>query len=383
MCILALVDPPAGLRYAAGHARHRHRERTGRYAAGRRRLGHRHHGRADRRCRRCRARCPPEGASVIDAAGKIVVPGGIDPHTHLAHSIMSHPEDPARRWGPRTTRAAWPTAALPPTSTSPTCSRAPSIQEAIERRAARWKGNSHTDYAFHVTLCGALDLEVFDQIPDAIKAGLPELQGLHHQHPAAAPQAHGQHIDFGRIGFAMEKVAATWRDHGRPRRGRRPRAVQLRAVPRRRTDGRRQHASGPHQALRAARFRRTTALARAMAPPSTSSTPRRGGRRGHRRGSGAWASRSTARRCTSTLLQRRVLQEAARVLLPHLPSLKFPEDQRGALERPGARRAADPGHRRVPDLAGEEAARAGPSTTSPAATSAPKRAWASPGARAS
>src|SRR5438034_11674701 len=33
---------------------------------------------------------------VIDATGKVVVPGGIDPHTHLAHPIMSHPDEPGR-----------------------------------------------------------------------------------------------------------------------------------------------------------------------------------------------------------------------------------------------------------------------------------------------
>src|SRR5687767_13499817 len=39
-------------------------------------------------------------ANVIDATGKIVVPGGVDPHCHLAHSIMSHPEDPGLTMGP-------------------------------------------------------------------------------------------------------------------------------------------------------------------------------------------------------------------------------------------------------------------------------------------
>src|SRR5512134_3459950 len=43
---------------------------------------------------------PTEGAQVIDAAGKVVVPGGVDPHTHLAHPIMSHPDEPAITMGP-------------------------------------------------------------------------------------------------------------------------------------------------------------------------------------------------------------------------------------------------------------------------------------------
>src|SRR5436305_3843537 len=43
---------------------------------------------------------PRDGARVLDAAGKIVVPGGIDPHTHLAHAIMSHPDQPSATLGP-------------------------------------------------------------------------------------------------------------------------------------------------------------------------------------------------------------------------------------------------------------------------------------------
>ena len=64
-----------------------------------------------------------------------------------------------------------------------------SIQAAIEQRAARWKGNSHVDYAYHITMSGALDLKIFEQIPEAIRAGYPELQGLHDQRAAAPSQA--------------------------------------------------------------------------------------------------------------------------------------------------------------------------------------------------
>src|SRR5512145_3045372 len=90
---------------------------------------------------------PLEGARVIDAAGRVVVPGGVDPHTHLAHPIMSHPEEPAITMRPEG-----------------------EIPSVLEQRAARWKGNSHVDYAFHITLAGALPLSVFEQIPEAIRA---------------------------------------------------------------------------------------------------------------------------------------------------------------------------------------------------------------------
>src|SRR5512134_2115169 len=43
---------------------------------------------------------PRAVARLLDAAGLIVVPGGIDPHTHLAHAIMSHPDQPAATLGP-------------------------------------------------------------------------------------------------------------------------------------------------------------------------------------------------------------------------------------------------------------------------------------------
>src|SRR5260370_17261225 len=43
---------------------------------------------------------PTDAARVIDAVGQIVSPGGVEPHAHLAHGIMSHPEQPSITLGP-------------------------------------------------------------------------------------------------------------------------------------------------------------------------------------------------------------------------------------------------------------------------------------------
>src|SRR5438046_10320303 len=41
-----------------------------------------------------------EAGRVIDATGKVVVPGGSDPHTHLAHPIMSPTDERGLTLGP-------------------------------------------------------------------------------------------------------------------------------------------------------------------------------------------------------------------------------------------------------------------------------------------
>src|SRR5262245_21906380 len=119
---------------------------------------------------------PAESARVLDASGLVVVPGGIDPHTHLAHPIMSHPEQPSITLGPEDDTRGM---AFGGTTTHiDFCYVRPggSIAEALESRAARWKGNSYVDYAFHITLCGALELKVFEEMPEAIQEGHPSFK---------------------------------------------------------------------------------------------------------------------------------------------------------------------------------------------------------------
>src|SRR6267378_2708804 len=110
-----------------------------------------------------------EATRVIDAAGKIVVPGGVEPHTHLAHRIQMRPGD--------------------------------DLPSVVEQRAARWKGNSYTDYTFHITLAGPLPLKTFDAIPEAIQQGFPSFKVF------TTDVLPSNRLDFGRLQYAMEKVA--------------------------------------------------------------------------------------------------------------------------------------------------------------------------------
>ena len=117
-----------------------------------------------------------EAGRSIEAVGKIVVPGGIEPHTHLAHYISMHPEEAFYTLGPEEdTRGL----AFGGTTTHiDFCfiRQGVDLQHALEERVARWRGQSHVDYSFHVTLLGALELGVFDQIPEAIQQGFPSFK---------------------------------------------------------------------------------------------------------------------------------------------------------------------------------------------------------------
>src|SRR3989442_14325767 len=89
-----------------------------------------------------------EAGRVVDASGKVVVPGGIDPHTHLAHAIMSHPDEPGMTLGPEEDTRGRPFGG--PTTHIDFAFVRPggATRSAIEQRSARWEGNALTHYSF-------------------------------------------------------------------------------------------------------------------------------------------------------------------------------------------------------------------------------------------
>src|SRR5579885_3270314 len=108
---------------------------------------------------------------VIDAAGKIVVPGGVEPHAHLASLIGMRPEGRLFTLGPEEDTVGM---AFGGTTTHiDFCFVHPAtdIPTALGRRLERWKGKSFVDYSFHLALGGALPLRICDHIADAIRAG--------------------------------------------------------------------------------------------------------------------------------------------------------------------------------------------------------------------
>ncbi len=151
---------------------------------------------------------PSDSARIIDATGLIVAPGGVEPHAHLAHPIMSHPEEPAVTLGPEDDTRGMACGGTTTHVDFAYVRPGSDIQPVLEQRAARWKGNSYVDYTFHLTLAGALPLRVFEQIPEAIQQGFPSFKVFTTNVLPPHPRRAGNRIDFGRIHLAMDKVAA-------------------------------------------------------------------------------------------------------------------------------------------------------------------------------
>ena len=100
---------------------------------------------------------------VLDATGKIVVPGGIEPHAHISAPIMGHSEKTAP---PEQVSLASMFGGT--TSSLDFAIQYPgiSIEQALAERAHEWTGKSYADYSHHLMLLG--------EIPDRIMGGLHE-----------------------------------------------------------------------------------------------------------------------------------------------------------------------------------------------------------------
>jgi dihydropyrimidinase len=151
---------------------------------------------------------PGEAAQTIDATGRLVVPGGIDPHTHLAHFISMRTESESYTLGPEEDTVGMAFGGV--TTHIDFCQVFPGIsaERALEERTGRWRGKSLVDYSFHINFLGAPPIAAFDQVPEIIQAGFPSFKVFTCNVLPPKPPRRSYRVDFGRIGHLMEKVAA-------------------------------------------------------------------------------------------------------------------------------------------------------------------------------
>ena len=143
-------------------------------------------------------------AREIDAAGHIVMPGGIDPHVHMQHTWMLPGGVPLTTAGPtQVGRAALHGGTTTLIDFAYWREGATALQ-AIEARDKDFVGKSPCDFAYHIMLHSEPPPEFGGQLAEAIQAGYPTLKIFTTN---IRPSGSGRMIDFGDIWEAFQVLA--------------------------------------------------------------------------------------------------------------------------------------------------------------------------------
>ncbi|HZM45788.1 MAG TPA: amidohydrolase family protein [Burkholderiales bacterium] len=145
-----------------------------------------------------------ETRRLIDATGKIVMPGGIDPHVHLKWYTPS-PDGTVTATDPPSVVSR---AALYGGTTTMIdfvrWTHGNTIQQAIERRHEDWTHQCYCDYSLHVMIEGDLPPEIFGQLREALRSGYPTIKIFTTD---ITPSRRGRKVDFGDIWEVFKVVA--------------------------------------------------------------------------------------------------------------------------------------------------------------------------------
>ena len=144
-----------------------------------------------------------ESAKAIDASGKIVVPGGIEPHAHIGD----------RRQPERSGAEAVSLAAIygGTTTVLDFATQIPDhdLRHALDEAAERWGGKAYTDYSYHPIFAGGAAPGVIAQIPELVQEGFPSFKIFTTSIRPPVHQMQDRRIDFGRLASIMEQVASS------------------------------------------------------------------------------------------------------------------------------------------------------------------------------
>ncbi len=141
-----------------------------------------------------------QASRVIDASGKIVIPGGIEPHAHIGipvpsewsgqPDIMTQPPQDASRaaaFGGVTTIVDF----AGDLSFAEVEDATPkSIMSVVEERRSVFRTHAYTDYTFHYILAGEVAPETIGEIGEAIQEGIASFKIFTTFHPIRVPYGH-------------------------------------------------------------------------------------------------------------------------------------------------------------------------------------------------
>ena len=141
-----------------------------------------------------------QAIQVIDASGKIVIPGGIEPHAHIGipvpsewsgqPDIMTQPPQDASRaaaFGGVTTIVDF----AGDLSFEEVEDATPkSIMSVVEERRSVFRTHAYTDYTFHYILAGEVAPETIGEIGEAIQEGIASFKIFTTFHPIRVPYGH-------------------------------------------------------------------------------------------------------------------------------------------------------------------------------------------------
>ena len=141
-----------------------------------------------------------QAGRTIDARGKIVIPGGIEPHAHIGipvpelwtgqADVMTQPPEAASRaaaFGGVTTIIDF-AGDLSLEDRGETKPR--SILEVVEERRSVFRTHSYTDFAFHYILAGEVTPMTVGEIGEAVQEGVGSFKIFTTFHPIRVPYGH-------------------------------------------------------------------------------------------------------------------------------------------------------------------------------------------------
>ncbi len=115
---------------------------------------------------------PGKNTEVVDAKGRMVLPGAIDGHTHLAMPFGGTISSDDYYTGTKSAACGGTTTVFDFVLQG----KGETMLDAVKRRDALAAPDAAVDYSFHVGVCDVSTDEMLDSMEDAVKFGIPSFK---------------------------------------------------------------------------------------------------------------------------------------------------------------------------------------------------------------